>query len=100
MPAVVELSKDRIVKVAVKMVNEKGWDSINARSLAASLGVSTKPLYRIYSNMDEIKEDIYKEISHQYDEFLTSRIDSKKALLTLCIAYVEFAQEYKNLFIS
>ena len=25
MPAVVELSKDRIVKVAVKMVNESGW---------------------------------------------------------------------------
>ena len=100
MPAVVELSKDRIVKVAVKMVNESGWDSINARSLAARLGVSTKPLYRIYENMDEIKEDIYKEISRQYDEFLTSRIDSKKALLTLCIAYVEFALEYKNLFVS
>ena len=30
MPAVVELSKDRIVKVAVKMVNESGWDSVNA----------------------------------------------------------------------
>ena len=100
MPAVVELTKDRIVKVAVKMVNENGWDSVNARSLATRLGVSTKPLYRIYNNMDEIKEDIYKEIAHQYDEFLTSRIDSKKALLTLCIAYVEFAQEYKNLFIS
>lgn len=100
MPAIVELSKDRIVKVAVKMVNENGWDSINARSLAAKLKVSTKPLYRIYNNMDEIKEDIYKEISQQYDEFLTSRIDSKKALLTLCIAYVEFALEYKNLFIS
>lgn len=100
MPAVVELSKDRIVKVAVKMVNESGWDSINARSLATRLKVSTKPLYRIYENMDEIKEDIYKEISRQYDEFLTSRIDSKKALLTLCIAYVEFALEYKNLFVS
>ena len=100
MPAVVELSKDRIVKIAVKMVNESGWDSVNARSLAARLKVSTKPLYRIYANMDEIKEDIYKEISRQYDEFLTSRIDSKKALLTLCIAYVEFALEYKNLFIS
>ena len=62
MPAVVELSKDRIVKVAVKMVNESGWDSVNARSLAACLGVSTKPLYRIYESMDEIKEDIYKEI--------------------------------------
>ena len=73
MPAVVELSKERIVKVAVKIVNDKGWDSVNARSLAKALGVSTKPLYRIYNNMDEIKEDIYKEISHQYDEFITSR---------------------------
>ena len=100
MPAVVELSKNRIVKVAVKMVNENGWDSINARSLAARLGVSTKPLYRIYANMDEIKKDIYDEIAKQYDEFLTSRIDNKKALLTLCIAYVEFALEYKNLFVS
>ena len=100
MPAIKELSKDYIVKVAVKMVNDKGWDSVNARSLAKALNVSTKPLYRIYKNMDEIKEDIYKEISRQYDEFITSRVDNKKALITLCIAYVEFAQAYKNLFIS
>lgn len=100
MPAIKELSREHIVKVAVKMVNDTGWDSINARSLAKKLNVSTKPLYRIYKNMDEIKEDIYKEISRQYDEFINSRIDNKKALITLCIAYVEFAQEYKNLFIS
>ena len=100
MPAIKELSKNSIVKVAVKMVNDKGWDSVNARSLAKALNVSTKPLYRIYKNMDEIKEDIYKEISRQYDEFITSRVDNKKALITLCIAYVEFAQAYKNLFIS
>ena len=100
MPAIKELSKDYIVKVAVKMVNDKGWDSVNARSLAKALNVSTKPLYRIYNNMEEIKADIYKEISHRYDEFITSGVDNKKALITLCIAYVEFAQEYKNLFIS
>ena len=100
MPAVVELTKEHIVRVAVRMVNDNGWNCVNARALAKALGVSTKPLYRIYKNMDEIKEDIYKEITRQYDNFLTSRIDSKKALLTLCITYVEFAQEYKNLFIS
>lgn len=100
MPATKEISKDYIVKVAVKLVNQNGWDSINARSLAKEVGVSTKPLYRIYKNMDEIKTDIIEEISKQYDEFLASKIDSKKALLTLCIAYVEFALKYKNLFIS
>lgn len=100
MPAVIELKKEFVVKIAVRMVNNNGWDSINARSLAKELGVSTKPLYRLYKNMDEIKQDIYDEIYRQYDEFVNSRVDNKKALLTLSIAYVEFAKEYKNLFIS
>lgn len=100
MPAVIELKKEYVVKIAVRMVNSNGWDSINARGLAKELGVSTKPLYRLYKNMDEIKQDIYDEIYRQYDEFVNSRVDNKKALLTLVIAYVEFAKEYKNLFIS
>ena len=94
------LSKENIVKGAVKLVNDDGWNSLNARSLAKQLGISTKPLYRIYNNMDEIKKDVLIEINRQYDEFINSKIDSKKALLTLCIAYVEFANDYKNLFCS
>lgn len=100
MPASCKITKEEIIKKAVVMVNKKGWESINARDLAKALKISTKPLYRIYQNMDEIKEDMYKEIYKQYDEFITSRVDNKKALVTLCVAYVEFAKYYKNLFIS
>jgi AcrR family transcriptional regulator len=100
MAAIIDMPKENIVKGAVKIVNQTGWNSLNARGLAKELKISTKPLYRIYKSMDEIKDDVYKEIYRQYDEFINSRIDNKKALLTLCIAYVEFAQEYKNLFIS
>ena len=100
MATVINLTKENVVKGAVKIVNQTGWNSLNARGLAHELGISTKPLYRIFNSMDEIKEQVYKEIYRQYDEFINSRIDNKKALLTLCIAYVEFAQEYKNLFIS
>lgn len=100
MAKALELTKENIVKSAVKLINSDGWESLNARGLAKYLGISTKPLYRIYSSMDEIKEDVLAEIYHQYDEFINSKIDSKKALITLCIAYVEFANDYKNLFIS
>ena len=68
MPVSCHLTKEVIVKKAVVMINKKGWDSLNARDLAKELKISTKPLYRIYKNMDEIKEDIYKEIYKQYDE--------------------------------
>lgn len=100
MPAVCNIEKKEIIKCAINMVKKNGWDSINARDLAKSLNISTKPLYRIYSNMDEIKDDMYKEIYNIYDEFITSRVDNKQALITLCVAYVEFAKYYKNLFIS
>ena len=100
MPAILEIKKENVIKTAVKMINANGWEAVNARSLAKELGISTKPLYRMYKSMDEIKEDTYKEIYRQYDVFINSRIDNKKALLTLAIAYVEFAQKYKNLFKS
>ncbi len=100
MPALSNVTKEAIIKKAVVMINKKGWDSLNARDLAKELKISTKPLYRIYQNMDEIKKDIYEEIYKQYDEFITSRVDNKKALITLCVAYVEFAKTYKNLFVS
>ncbi len=58
MPASVKIGKEEIVKKAVVLVNKKGWDSLNARDLAKALNMSTKRLYRIYKNMDEIKEDI------------------------------------------
>ena len=47
MPRVVEIKNENVIKVAVKMVNNKGWNSVNARSLAKELGISTKPLYRM-----------------------------------------------------
>ena len=100
MPAIVNLTNEKVVQIAVKMVHDHGWNYVNARSLAKELGVSTKPLYRMYKSMDEIKAEIYKEIYRQYDEFINSRIDNKKALLTLSVAYVEFAKKYKNLFNS
>jgi len=92
------ISKEVVINAAVKMVKTNGWDSLNARSLAKEIGVSTKPLYRLYNGMDEIKEDIYEEIYKQYDEFINKRVYNKNALVTLCVAYVEFANDNNNLF--
>ncbi|MBQ9834418.1 MAG: TetR/AcrR family transcriptional regulator [Bacilli bacterium] len=92
------IDKTIIINSAVAMVKKNGWESLNARSLAQEIGISTKPLYRLYTGMDEIKEDIYNEVYKQYDEFINKRVYNKNALVTLCVAYVEFANEYKNLF--
>ena len=55
------ITKENIVKGAVKLINDDGWLNLNARSLAKHLGISTKPLYRIYNTMADIKKAVSTE---------------------------------------
>ena len=52
------IDKETLLKVAVNMVEKSGLESINARSLATSAGISTKPIYRLYTSLEVLKEDV------------------------------------------
>ncbi len=94
------IDKDTLLKVALKMVEEQGIESINARDLAKNANISTKPIYRIYTSLDELKNDVNEIIKKEYDNFIMKRVDNKNALITVCVAYIEFAQMHKNYFRS
>ncbi|MBO4600922.1 MAG: TetR/AcrR family transcriptional regulator [Bacilli bacterium] len=98
MASIVTFEKEDVIVKAKAIVAATGWESLNARGLAKELSISTKPLYRMFDGMEEVKKGVYDNIYKFYDEFITSRIDKEKALITLCVAYIEFAQEHKNLF--
>lgn len=94
------ITKEELLKVAMKMVHENGLESINARDLAKCANISTKPIYRLYSSLDDLKKDVNEIIKKEYDEFIKRRVDNKNALITVCVAYIEFAQMHKNYFRS
>ena len=92
------IDKQTLLKIAVKMVEESGIESINARDLARNALISTKPIYRLYKSLDDLKSDVHDIIKKEYDEFIMRRVDNKNALITVCVAYVEFAYMHKNYF--
>lgn len=94
------VDKETLIKSAVTMVEEQGLESINARALAIHTGISTKPIYRLYSSLNDLKSDVISTIKKEYDEFIMKRVDNKNALITVCVAYIEFAQMHKNYFRS
>ena len=94
------IDKEALLKTAIIMVEQNGIESINARSLAKSAGISTKPIYRLYNSLDELKTEVNEIIKKEYDEFIKKRVDNKNALITVCVAYIEFAQMHKNYFRS
>lgn len=98
MPPKPIVNKQDILNAAIQLIRENGMESINARNLAKVINCSTKPLFRIYKNMEELKKDILEELNNYYNNFMNSRITGKNKLLSQGISYVEFAKKEKTIF--
>ena len=94
------ITKEELLKVAMNMIEKNGAECINARDLAKEAGISTKPIYRLYNSLEDLKKYANEIIKKEYDEFIMKRVDNKNALITVCVAYIEFAQMHKNYFRS
>ncbi len=98
MPPKPTITKQDILAAAVGLVREGGLGSVNARSLAQSLGCSTQPLFRVYGSMEELRADLKEELDRLYDAFMSQRMTEENRLLSQAIAYVAFARQEKHIF--
>jgi len=99
MPPQVKVSKDYIKSEAFEMTKESGFEAVTARKLAERLNCSTQPIFRVYTNMDELKVDIYQMGA----EFIRERMiayqgDAQPTYLSLATGYIEAARNEENLF--
>ena len=56
MPPKPKFTKEEIAETALKIIKEEGVGALTARSLGARLGVSSRPIFTAYQNMDEVKQ--------------------------------------------
>lgn len=98
MPPKPTTDKEAVLNAAVAIAREQGMEGINARSIASALNCSTKPLFRVYENMEALKRDVMIRLDSLYNTFMEARMSDENRLLTQGIAYVEFARREKNIF--
>lgn len=67
MPAQQRISREKIIVTALETVKEKGFEAVNARSLAEKIGCSTQPIYRAFSGMEELKAALIEESVKVYE---------------------------------
>lgn len=100
MPRIPKVSKEEILQAALKVVSQEGIECVNARRIAQELGCSTKPIFRLFINMEDLKSELKKIASQKYMEFV-AKIMQDYALTgyqAYGIGFVRFAREEKNLF--
>ncbi|MDD2971650.1 MAG: TetR-like C-terminal domain-containing protein [Lachnospiraceae bacterium] len=98
MPPSIKVSETQIIEAAVKIVREKGESALNARELARELGCSTRPIFRVYGAMSDLKEVVLQEAGKIFQEVMSLSMRKENSILSLGLATVHFAKDEPNLF--
>lgn len=96
----VKVTKEDIINAAVRIVREKGAESINARTVASMLDCSTQPIFSNFSTMDELYIAVLEKADELYQEYIRKEIESEKYPVYKAsgMAYIRFAKEERELF--
>lgn len=90
---------DKILDTAFAMTREEGFQHITARKVAAKVGCSTQPIFRVYKNMEELWTAVYEKTAQYFQDYLSLfPRTGKRPFSNLGVAYIAFAKEEKHLF--
>jgi len=100
----IALEKEKIMKMAVELINDEGFEQFNMRKLGKRLGIAAKTIYNYYKNKDELYLTI---LANGFQELLDQCIIASKKisnpidqLIAMGKAYIEFGitqSHYYNL---
>ncbi len=93
------VTKEMILQSAFSLAREEGIENVTARKLAAKMGCSTQPIFRVYENMTQLWIEIYQEAINCFTKYYEGfHLEVETPFIHLGIAYINFAREEKNIF--
>lgn len=69
MPPKPKFSREEIIKTAFETVTEKGTEKLTARELGLALGSSPRPIFTLFKNMDEVKNEVKREAMNYFENY-------------------------------
>lgn len=98
MPPKIKYSKEQIVSAALSIVREQGMPELTARAIAKKLNSSVAPVFSVFENMDELREEIVRQAKKVYDGYIEEGLKQEMPFKGAGLKYIEFAKRESNLF--
>lgn len=99
MPPKVQITKEMIIEAGFKILREEGAEALNVRRIAAELKCSTQPVMYQFSNVEELKSEIYAAADKYHSGYIMDMdITKGDPMLSIGLRYIRFAAEERNLF--
>ncbi len=99
MPPSVCFSREAVLNAAYQLVRREGPSALNARAVPKELGGSTQPIFRLFANMDELRQAVVELALQTWKEQLRIRLQTSSfPYLTIGMAYLVFSRDEPELF--
>lgn len=98
MPPSVKFTKDEIVDAALQVVREKGAAALTTRQIAAVLGVSTRPIFTYFQNMQQVQEAVRQAAQALYHSYIKKGLEQVHPFIGLGEQYIRFATQEPELY--
>lgn len=100
MPPKFKFTKDQIIAAALDLTRKSGISALTARALASELGSSAKPIFGLFQNMEEVRQEVIKAAGHLYQSRLQEDMAGGQypPYKASGMSYIRFAKEERELF--
>ncbi|MBE6610213.1 MAG: TetR/AcrR family transcriptional regulator [Ruminococcaceae bacterium] len=98
MPPKPKFTKEEIVQAALELVSEKGMEALTSRELGARLGSSARPIFTVFTSMDEVQEEVRLAAMVRFEEYAKKAEHYTPAFKQLGMQMILFAKEEPKLY--
>lgn len=98
MPPSVKFTKEEIVNAALQVVREKGTAALTTCQIAAVLGVSTRPIFTYFQNMQQVQEAVRQAAQALYHSYIKKGLEQVHPFIGLGEQYIRFATQEPELY--
>ncbi|KAF1297225.1 TetR family transcriptional regulator [Enterococcus sp. JM4C] len=92
------ITREQILKAAHDVVATEGFSRFTARNIANKMKCSTQPIYLEFKNMDDLKDELYKQLHRYLSEDVFQAVHTGKPLIDLALNYIHFAVNESGLY--
>lgn len=100
MPPKCKFTRDIIIQTALDLTRENGISAVTARAVGARLNSSSKVIFSLFQNMEELQQEVIRAADALYQSYLQEEMarDQYPPYKASGMSYIRFAREEKELF--
>lgn len=100
MPRKCKFTKEEIVHAALAIARAEGMGAVTARAVGAKLNSSSKVIFSLFQNMEELQAEVIKAANDLYQAYLKEDIarGEHPPYKAGGLSYIRFAKEERELF--